>query len=343
MRERGLAGPLPLAEAAAHLASPGALEAHGALAGVGALYVDADTPAEHPGDAAVAAARATLARLPCPSIAVCRRRPDAAAADLLDRFDVVAASEAEAAPVLASATRAPIAAAVLVQLLRLGERLSRHDALVAESLAYATLQAGPEFAAWRRDHPQRLPTAASAAPPVLVERSDGRLAITLHRPEKHNAFSAAMRDALAEALVVGVADPSIAEIVLAGAGPSFCSGGDLDEFGTLPDPATAHLVRTTRSVAALLVACSDRTRAIVHGACVGAGVELPAFARRVSARAGAFFQLPELSLGLVPGAGGTVSLPRRIGRQRTAWLALSGERIGAETALAWGLVDEVVA
>jgi enoyl-CoA hydratase/carnithine racemase len=55
----------------------------------------------------------------------------------------------------------------------------------------------------------------------------------------------------------------------------------------------------------------------------------------------AFFQLPELSLGLVPGAGGTVSLPRRIGRQRTAWLALTGRRLPAEQALAWGLVDEI--
>jgi enoyl-CoA hydratase/carnithine racemase len=91
----------------------------------------------------------------------------------------------------------------------------------------------------------------------------------------------------------------------------------------------------------LLAATAARVRAVVHGACVGAGVELPAFAARVVAREGARFWLPELSLGLVPGAGGTVSLPRRIGRQRTAWLALSGRAIDAETALAWGLVDEL--
>ena len=59
------------------------------------------------------------------------------------------------------------------------------------------------------------------------------------------------------------------------------------------------------------------------------------------ARPDASFWLPELSLGLVPGAGGTVSLPRRIGRQRTAWLALSGRAIDAQTALDWGLVDEL--
>ena len=59
------------------------------------------------------------------------------------------------------------------------------------------------------------------------------------------------------------------------------------------------------------------------------------------AREGAFFQLPEVAMGLVPDAGGTVSLPPRIGCQRTAWLALTRERLDAETALAWGLVHEL--
>ena len=88
-------------------------------------------------------------------------------------------------------------------------------------------------------------------------------------------------------------------------------------------------------------ACADRVRADLHGACVGAGIELPAYARRVVAREDAFFELPEVSMGLVPGAGGTASLPRRIGRQRTACLALSGRRLDAATALGWGLVDEL--
>jgi enoyl-CoA hydratase/carnithine racemase len=91
-----------------------------------------------------------------------------------------------------------------------------------------------------------------------------------------------------------------------------------------------------------LSACAERVRARVHGACVGAGIELPAFAAHVSASADASFRLPEVSMGLVPGAGGTASLTRRIGRQRTAWMALSGEAVDAGTALAWGLVDEIV-
>jgi enoyl-CoA hydratase/carnithine racemase len=74
---------------------------------------------------------------------------------------------------------------------------------------------------------------------------------------------------------------------------------------------------------------------------VGSGVELAAFAGRVVAHPDTTFSLPELSMGLLPGAGGTVSLPGRIGRHRTAWLMLTGHRIDARTAQAWGLVDEI--
>ena len=81
----------------------------------------------------------------------------------------------------------------------------------------------------------------------------------------------------------------------------------------------------------------------MQGACIGAGIELPAFAGRLVADPNAFFELPELSMGLVPGAGGTASIPRRIGRQRTAWLGLTRRRISASQALDWGLVDEIQA
>jgi enoyl-CoA hydratase/carnithine racemase len=79
----------------------------------------------------------------------------------------------------------------------------------------------------------------------------------------------------------------------------------------------------------------------LHGASMGAGIEVPALAGHVVAAAGTVISLPELGLGLVPGAGGTASIPRRIGRHRTAAMALSGARIDAATALAWGLVDEI--
>jgi enoyl-CoA hydratase/carnithine racemase len=213
---------------------------------------------------------------------------------------------------------------------------------VAESLVYSTLQAGPDFRAWITAHERKV-REPSREPAVLATREGPLLALRLNRPEKRNAFSAAMRDALCEALRLALADGEIARIELSGAGAAFCSGGDLDEFGTLPDPATAHAIRSTRNAALLLAQCAARVTSRVHGACVGAGIELPAFGRRIVARPDARFLLPEVGMGLVPGAGGTVSLPRRIGRQRTAQLALIGAPIGVERALAWGLIDEVAA
>lgn len=324
------------------LASPYAAEDCSALRGEGALFVALDASAASASPQALAAASAALARLACPTIALDAGEGGDAAAALRPRFDVVVSSEAEAASVLETVARAPIAATTLVQLLRLSEHLSVPDGLIAESLAYATLQAGPELEAWLESRPVRARSEAARGPAVVLRREGDRLEIELNRPERRNAFSLEMRDALAEALHMAVSDVSITEIVLCGAGPCFSAGGDLDEFGTRPDPATAHLVRSTRNVARLLAACAERTRAVVHGACVGAGAELPAFAHHVAARPDAFFELPEISLGLLPGAGGTVSLPRRIGRQRTAWLALSGARIDAATAKRWGLVDELL-
>jgi enoyl-CoA hydratase/carnithine racemase len=92
-------------------------------------------------------------------------------------------------------------------------------------------------------------------------------------------------------------------------------------------------------VARVVQAAGDRTTAYLHGPCVGSGIELAAFCGTVRAQPDTTISLPEVRLGLIPGAGGTVSLPRRIGRQNTAWLALSGRAIDAATALDWGLVD----
>ncbi len=241
-----------------------------------------------------------------------------------------------------SVAASPLACLGLVQLLRTSLARTIYEGLVAESLVYSTLQAGPEFRAWITAHERRA-GEPSHEPAVLATREGALLALRLNRPEKRNAFSAAMRDGLCEALRLALADGEIERIELSGAGAAFCSGGDLDEFGTLPDPATAHAIRSTRNAAWLLSQCAPRVVSRVHGACVGAGIELPALGRRIVARADPRFLLPEVGMGLVPGAGGTVSLPRRIGRQRTAQLALTRAPLGVERALAWGLIDEVAA
>ena len=213
--------------------------------------------------------------------------------------------------------------------------------LVTESLAYSTLQAGPEFARWLDERGPAHPP--DIAEPLLVDREGDTVRIRFNRPQRHNAFSADVRGALLEALTVALMDPSVTEVVLSGNGPSFCSGGDLAEFGTFDDPASAHLARTRHSPGLLLDALALRLgpacRAEVHGQVLGSGLEMAAFCGWVAAKPDSVFGLPELSLGLIPGAGGTVSVTRRIGRWRTAYLVLSGRTIDVDTAMSWGLVD----
>ena len=216
--------------------------------------------------------------------------------------------------------------------------------VVTESLAYSTLQAGPEFARWLSERgPRQLPDDPD---PVAAHREDDILRINFNRPQRHNAFSTDTRAALLEVLAVAQLDPSVTGIVLGGNGPSFCSGGDLAEFGTFADPAAAHLARTRHSPALVLDQLTGRLgracRAEVHGQVLGSGLEMAAFCGWVAAERDSVFGLPELSLGLIPGAGGTVSVTRRIGRWRTAYLVLSGRTIDAATALDWGLVDAIV-
>jgi hypothetical protein len=235
----------------------------------------------------------------------------------------------------------PFAALSLVQLLRSTETLAIPDALVAESWVYSMLQSGPEFQKWLGQRNPDANRSASDGPPVVLDRRGSLLAVELNRAEVHNALNMAMREALANALRVAVADPSVEEIRIGGRGKSFCSGGDLTEFGTAPDPVTAHLVRSSGSVGAWLARCSDRVTVDLHGRCIGAGIELAAFAHRVRASPDTLISLPEVQMGLIPGAGGTVSITRRIGRHRCAYLALSGSLISAQAALEWGLVDEL--
>jgi len=109
----------------------------------------------------------------------------------------------------------------------------------------------------------------------------------------------------------------------------------------LPLVAADPKIRLQRSAGRAIHELGERVTAFIHGHCAGSGIELPAFAHRVVADPSLQASLPEVAMGLIPGAGGTASLPARIGRHRTALLALAGSAIDAPTALAWGLVDEI--
>jgi len=256
--------------------------------------------------------------------------------------DAIVGDESAAAPLVANIERNPVAALTLVQVLRCVESLPVEAGLTVESLAYATLQGGGEYQAWlaSRQHPPGL-VAGGEGEPILIRRAGDRITAELNRPGNRNSITVEMRDALVELLELVLLDDSIEQLEISGRGACFSVGGELREFGLATDPAQAHRIRTLRNPGRLLALCADRVSCRLHSACLGSGIELPAFAGRVVAHPKTFFQLPELGFGLIPGAGGCVSISRRIGRQRTAWLALSGRKISAGQALAWGLVDAV--
>lgn len=254
------------------------------------------------------------------------------------KLDTVVDTRLGAEVIASRVAASPLAAATLVQLLRALPSLSAEDGLTAESLAYATLQGSAEHRDWIANRSWR-----SAAPGQLhLSREGDEVVAVIDRPEAGNAIDRPMRDALHEAFALVNMDPTIARITLRAQGKAFSLGADLAEFGTTTDPATAHMIRCCTLPAREAVRCGDRFAVEIDGACIGAGLELAAFAGRVTATRRSWFQLPELAMGILPGAGGCVSLTRRIGRQLTALMVLSGRRIGAREALDWGLVDALV-
>lgn len=235
---------------------------------------------------------------------------------------------------------APIAATLLCRVLLIGALLPFAEALEIESLAYSTLLGGAEFRRWLSGRPTP-GDEQTRQDPVRYERVGDSVTLTLASPENRNAMSATMRDALCEALANVRDDPSLPRLVLRGEGRCFSTGGHLPEFGAASDSAAAHAVRIRRSAAALLHDLGDRATVELHGACIGSGIEIPAAAAQRTGAGDVFVQLPELGMGLIPGAGGTVTLPAAIGRHRTAWMALGGFRVGARTALDWGLLHGI--
>lgn len=259
---------------------------------------------------------------------------------LAPSLDCVVEPPVDLAALVRSIESAPHAAAVIVQLLRAIEGTPPDRALIVESFAYGLLQGSREFAAWlarQRSAPMSL------GPPgrVHIEREGATLHVVMDRPAARNAIDRHMRDQLYEAFTVAASDETITCVKFRGIGTAFCAGADLTEFGTTVDPATAHLIRAFTLPAHAIARRAHIIDAHVHGPCVGAGVEMSAFAGKLTAAPQAWFQLPELTMGLLAGAGGCVSVPRRIGRQRAALMMLSGQRIDAQTALRWGLVDAI--
>lgn len=318
-------------------ANPWGLDDYSPVTNHACLLIDLSRPlAAERGEVAAQ----VLMGLPCPTVGLGAAPDVPQPRNMLAALDLVLESQDELPGLLRNIQSHPLAAATLVQLLRHNSQVGIEAGLLAESLAYGALQGSQEFRCFLAG--RGTPKSNGDESPLLATRQGDILHITLNRPEKHNAYSAGMRDALYDALRWLEADATLERAEIRGAGSCFCTGGDLEEFGLASDPAQAHLVRMSRPVGLLMSRLAQRIECHVHRACIGSGIELPAFAGRVTATTDTFFQLPEVAMGLIPGAGGTVSILRRIGRQRMAYWVLSGRRIKAATALEWGLIDAIV-
>src|SRR5205085_7446810 len=172
---------------------------------------------------------------------------------------------------------------------------------------------------------------------VELVRDGGVARIFLNRPQKVNALDSAMLDALAAAFAEVADDASVRVVVLGGHGKAFCAGADVNELAALnPQTAREFIGRVHRAcdaVRKLPVPVVAR----LHGAVIGAGLELAAACDlRIAAR-GTRFAMPEVRLG-IPSVV-EAALPRLVGSGHAAWLVLTGEAIDAERAYEWGLVE----
>jgi 3-hydroxyacyl-CoA dehydrogenase len=169
---------------------------------------------------------------------------------------------------------------------------------------------------------------------IHIERAGQVGLIAIDNPPV-NAASAAVRAGLAAAIRALAADPGVRAIAIHGAGRSFIAGADIREFGKPPaDPWLPELCQMVED-------CATPVVAVMHGAALGGGLEVAIAAHARVAIEGAGLGFPEVTLGILPGAGGTQRAPRLIGVAAALDLIVTGRRIGAAEALALGLVDRV--
>jgi enoyl-CoA hydratase/carnithine racemase len=178
---------------------------------------------------------------------------------------------------------------------------------------------------------------------VIFEKQGDIAYVTLNRPRVLNAFSVHMRDDLYEVLSAVKIDDEVKVVVLKGAGEkAFCAGADLSEFLTAPSVIKARRIRGVRDLWRLFVAMPQPLIAALHGYVLGSGMEIALFCDLRIASDDAVFGLPEIGLGILPGAGGTQTLPRIMGLSGSLDMLLTGRRLTAVEARDVGLVNRVV-
>jgi enoyl-CoA hydratase/carnithine racemase len=174
---------------------------------------------------------------------------------------------------------------------------------------------------------------------VVITRTDAVLEIRLNRPEKKNALTRSMYDAMADAFAQVDADPTLRVALLTGTGDTFTSGNDIGDFQARAagnrEGSASRFLPTISSMQKPLVAA-------VNGPAIGVGSTMLMHCDLIIAVRSARFVMPFTSLGLVPEAGSSLLFPRLLGHQRASALLLLGEPMDAATAHQWGFVNRVV-
>jgi len=175
---------------------------------------------------------------------------------------------------------------------------------------------------------------------VDVESEGGVTRIFLNRPEKVNALHSALLDSLLKTFHVVAENREIRVVVLGGRGKAFCGGADVQELSALNASNAGGFVLKIHAVCEAIRRLPVPVVARLHGAVIGAGLEIAAACDLRIAAEGTRFSMPEVRLG-IPSVVEAALLPRLMGSGRAAWLVLTGEAIDARRAHEWGLVEEV--
>ncbi|HSW58135.1 MAG TPA: enoyl-CoA hydratase-related protein [Dehalococcoidales bacterium] len=179
---------------------------------------------------------------------------------------------------------------------------------------------------------------------IIYEKNGSIGCITLNRPRALNAYNIRMRDELYEVLGAIRDDSEVRVVLLKGAGEkAFCAGADLTEFLSAPPPVFARTARFERDIWGRFAGLPQPLIAAMQGYVLGSGIEMSLYCDIRLCSEDAQFGLPEVTLGIIPAAGGSQTLPRQIGTSRALDILLTGRWIKAEEARRFRLVNRVLA